>query len=83
MINKENYQKLDEPIIVQQDDTLGFVLVTHIDLTLLAYNQIGVYGRHYNYDTGDVYSEGEYREIAYSLTKEGHITTDESGRTMD
>lgn len=78
-----HYEKLEEPQIIELDSHLGFVLATEIDVSSLKYGLISFKGKHHSYENEEVTFEGEYIEMNYSLSHEGNISMDKTGKVMD
>lgn len=82
-MTKRHWEKLEEPQIIELDSHLAFVLATEVDYTDLKIGIIFFKGKHYNYEDGDVVFENEYIELQYSISQDGYLSMDETGKYID
>lgn len=76
-----NYQKLEEPQIIEIDSHLCFVVATEIDLTQLKNGLVSFRGKSYEYEDGEVV-EGNIMTVNNSLVHEGYLEFDKNGKCL-
>ena len=67
----KNYQKLEEPQLIELDGENGFIIATLIDMSQMKNKVILLKGKSFSYDEGEVKDCG-IKEIQYSLEEEGY-----------
>lgn len=77
-----DYQKLENPKLVELDSELGFIIATEIDLSLFNNGILLLKGQSYDYENGEVV-KGNVKEINYSFMENGHFDLDENGKVID
>lgn len=77
-----DYQKLDNPQLMQLDSEYGFIIATEIDLSLINNGILLLKGRSYDYENGDVIKRN-VKEIQYSIMENSRFDLDENGKVID
>ena len=67
----KNYQKLEEPQLIELDGENGFIIATLIDMSQMKNKLVLFKGEYFNYDEGEVKGCG-IKELQYSLEEEGY-----------
>lgn len=68
--------ELQEPILIEIDGEMSFIIVDTIDLSALQHNQISIFGDYYHYDEFAPIKEGR-RMIVKDLSDNMIIEVDE------
>jgi len=71
-----DFQKLDQPQLVELQGELGFVIVTEIDVSEMKNSLLFMRGKAYNYENGELTETG-IKEIQYSVNEGAYYNVDE------
>lgn len=78
----KDYQKLENPQLMQLDGEYGFFIATEIDLSLINNGVMLLKGRSYSYESGEV-ARGFVVEVEYSITGNARYYLDNNGKVID
>lgn len=76
-----NYQKLEEPQLVELDGELGFIIVAEIDISEIKNKIIFMRGESFNYEDGTIEKQ-RIKEIQYSVNEDSYYELDEKGNVL-
>ncbi|MCT8138623.1 hypothetical protein H1D32_13255 [Anaerobacillus sp. CMMVII] len=78
----DEFQKLENPQLVELDGEYGFVIVTEIDMSLIKSGVIVMRGKSYNYESGEIIKSND-KEIQYSIHENAYYNLDDNGKVID